>query len=371
MKPSLYEVQIKECKFSQQLLIGWKEISIWQNIDRFKTYNFYLKHFSTRVLKEWQGKVNLPLCLIKTSRHEVICGTGGIVPRILYLDTRRRCDTGHIICDWYGNVSQQQMNIGASDIYKMAKNGLLYVSYAYEGVSESFRTEPIMKYTLTTINARWEAAQRVGAAKLTRLTHRITTQLHLVAETWTVCSSGSRRPVRNFWIRPHTLKCNSSWLPTIKLHQKCSLFVLCLVMFFKFINRSFMRYLLTISNLPSIRLSIPIHYSWLSPWNQETVRVSSLLFFTRYFFPSLLNIYLHKIFHDPVYIKICYGIYQFCMGVKLGFTHQVTVFKSLYIGVHSANISSRYLLNFMCVCVCVCVCKRAFQIFFIFKINTL
>jgi len=34
------------------------------------------------------------------------------------------------------------------------------------------------------------------AAKLTRLTHKITIQLHLVAESCTICSSRSTRPVR-------------------------------------------------------------------------------------------------------------------------------------------------------------------------------
>jgi len=37
----------------------------------------------------------------------------------------------------------------------------------------------------------------VMAAKLTRLTHKTATQLHLVAESCTTCSSRSRRPVRN------------------------------------------------------------------------------------------------------------------------------------------------------------------------------
>jgi hypothetical protein len=32
--------------------------------------------------------------------------------------------------------------------------------------------------------------------KLTRLTHKIAMQLHLVAEICTICSSSSRRPVR-------------------------------------------------------------------------------------------------------------------------------------------------------------------------------
>jgi hypothetical protein len=34
------------------------------------------------------------------------------------------------------------------------------------------------------------------AAKLTRLTHKIAIQLHLVAESFTVCSSRARWPVR-------------------------------------------------------------------------------------------------------------------------------------------------------------------------------
>jgi len=38
----------------------------------------------------------------------------------------------------------------------------------------------------------------VMVAKLTTLTHKITIQLHLVAENSTVCSSRARRPVRKF-----------------------------------------------------------------------------------------------------------------------------------------------------------------------------
>jgi hypothetical protein len=62
----------------------------------------------------------------------------------------------------------------------------------YEGVSKSFRTESITK---TTTNTHWEAIQRVMAVKLTRMTHEIATQLHLVAESCTICSSRSGRPV--------------------------------------------------------------------------------------------------------------------------------------------------------------------------------
>jgi hypothetical protein len=78
----------------------------------------------------------------------------------------------------------------------------LNVIDTYEGVSKSFRTESIRKYTLTTIITRWEATQRVMAANLSRLTHKIAIQLHLVAESCTICSSRTRRPVRKLLDTP-------------------------------------------------------------------------------------------------------------------------------------------------------------------------
>jgi hypothetical protein len=72
----------------------------------------------------------------------------------------------------------------------------------YEGVSKSFRTESVTKYTLTAINTRSEATQRVMAAKLTILTHKIVIQLHLVAENSAIYSSRSRRPVRKLLDTP-------------------------------------------------------------------------------------------------------------------------------------------------------------------------
>jgi len=53
-----------------------------------------------------------------------------------------------------------------------------------------------MKCRLTTINTRSEAKHRVIAAEHTILTHKIAIQLHLVAESSTICSSRSRQPVR-------------------------------------------------------------------------------------------------------------------------------------------------------------------------------
>jgi hypothetical protein len=75
----------------------------------------------------------------------------------------------------------------------------------HEGVSKSFRTESIKKSTTTTTtttNARWEVTQRVMAAKLTRLTHKIAIQVLLMAESFTVSSSRSRRPVRKLLDTP-------------------------------------------------------------------------------------------------------------------------------------------------------------------------
>jgi hypothetical protein len=43
------------------------------------------------------------------------------------------------------------------------------------------------------------------AAKLTRLTHKIEVQLHLVTESCTICSSRSRRPVRKILDNPRII----------------------------------------------------------------------------------------------------------------------------------------------------------------------
>jgi hypothetical protein len=72
----------------------------------------------------------------------------------------------------------------------------------YDGVYKSFRTESITKYMLTTINTRLEGTQSVVAAKLTRLTHKIAIKLHLVAESFTTCSSRSRWSVRKLLDTP-------------------------------------------------------------------------------------------------------------------------------------------------------------------------
>jgi len=81
----------------------------------------------------------------------------------------------------------------------------------YEGVSKSFRTESITKYMLATINTRWEATQRVMTAKLTRLTHKIAIEVHLVAESCIVRSFRSRWPVRKLLVTPSYTAIRQSW----------------------------------------------------------------------------------------------------------------------------------------------------------------
>jgi hypothetical protein len=55
-------------------------------------------------------------------------------------------------------------------------------------------------YAYYNINTRWEATQRVMAAKLTRRTQKIAIQLHLVAESCIICSFRSRRAVRKLLV---------------------------------------------------------------------------------------------------------------------------------------------------------------------------
>jgi hypothetical protein len=89
--------------------------------------------------------------------------------------------------------------------FKTARTGLYPILHSLSyirGCVQKFWTESITKYTLTTINTRWEATQRVMAAKLTRLAHKISIQLHIVAESSAICSSRSRRPVRKLLVIP-------------------------------------------------------------------------------------------------------------------------------------------------------------------------
>jgi hypothetical protein len=91
--------------------------------------------------------------------------------------------------------------VNVMTLWQVGCSVYLYVE-TYEGVSRSFRTGSIKKYMLTTINTCWEATQKVMAAKLIRLTHKIAIQLHLAAESCAICSFRSRRPVRKLLDTP-------------------------------------------------------------------------------------------------------------------------------------------------------------------------
>jgi homospermidine synthase len=68
---------------------------------------------------------------------------------------------------------------------------------SYESVSKRFRT-----VSITNNRHSLRSNTRIMAAKLTRLTHKIAIQLYLVAESRTICSSRSRRPVRKLLDTP-------------------------------------------------------------------------------------------------------------------------------------------------------------------------
>jgi len=83
-----------------------------------------------------------------------------------------------------------------------------------------------MKYTLTTINIRSDATQRVMAAKLTRVAHKIAIQLQLVANRCNIFSSRSRRPVLKLLDTPsYGMWCNSTnyrWFTENKIKKNSS-----------------------------------------------------------------------------------------------------------------------------------------------------
>jgi len=69
-------------------------------------------------------------------------------------------------------------------------------------------------------NTHWEAVPRVMAEKLTGLTHRVSIQLHLVAESCTTCSSRSRQPVRKLLGHPRILSnLTRTWAPAMNSHS--------------------------------------------------------------------------------------------------------------------------------------------------------
>jgi len=99
---------------------------------------------------------------------------------------------------------------------------LKWVSIIIRGSIHTFLDWVITKYTLTCGITHWEATQRIMAAKLIRLTHKLTIQLHLVAESCTIWSSSSRRPVPKLLytcLSPRRRNRDISWLKVAALYR--------------------------------------------------------------------------------------------------------------------------------------------------------
>jgi hypothetical protein len=68
------------------------------------------------------------------------------------------------------------------------------------------------------------------AAKLIRLTHKIAIQLHLVAESYTICSSAPGGQSGNFWIYPRIWEDRTD--------QKAEILLLLLLLLMMMMNQS-------------------------------------------------------------------------------------------------------------------------------------
>jgi len=86
--------------------------------------------------------------------------------------------------------------VSAKGDYFIHNKLIFYTTTQIWGCIKKFPDWVKTKYIFTTRNTCSEATQRVMAAKLTTLTHKIAIQLHLVAESHNICSSCSRWPVR-------------------------------------------------------------------------------------------------------------------------------------------------------------------------------
>jgi hypothetical protein len=111
------------------------------------------------------------------------------------LELYEKCHETRSVSETWTNACVHTRNSPRKSLRRLSQE-------TYEDVFKSFRTESITEYTLTTINTRWEATQRVMAPKLTRLTHKIAIQLHLVAESYTIFNSRSRWPLRKLLDTP-------------------------------------------------------------------------------------------------------------------------------------------------------------------------
>jgi hypothetical protein len=142
----------------------------------------------------------------KLSHHQY--GARNASPAASYKCNSSRGLLGSDTVTWYSRIPRYRSSIlpPSSGIYVHTKNTYttnshscqneLHHSYEITRCNQKFPDWVITKCTLKKINTRWEVTQRVMAAKLTRLTHKIAIQLHLVADSYTISSSRSRRPVR-------------------------------------------------------------------------------------------------------------------------------------------------------------------------------
>jgi hypothetical protein len=99
--------------------------------------------------------------------------------------------------------------------YKCSRSFTRLLIMEHEGITKSFRTESITKST-----TRWEVIQRVIAAKLTRLTHKIKIQMQRPVPFAVLAPSGQSG---NFWIHSRIgpshvyLKWPKWWLGSIQV----------------------------------------------------------------------------------------------------------------------------------------------------------
>jgi hypothetical protein len=121
----------------------------------------------------------------------------------------------HFLRTWRGEVFPLRgllfcfrvitVNPGFASCYDPREQNFTHMLWSFKSTISLIPENRGSHLTHTTINTRWEATQRVMAAKLTRLTHKIAIQLHLVAESCTICSSRSRRPIRTLLDTPSSI----------------------------------------------------------------------------------------------------------------------------------------------------------------------
>jgi hypothetical protein len=106
------------------------------------------------------------------------------------------------LCHLLRSVTLSQMELNPKQMHmKQPQRALVAMSvFHYTRVIQKF--PDWVNNEIYAYNTRWEATQVVVAAKVTGMTHKIAIQLHFVVESCTICSSGSRWPVRKLLDTP-------------------------------------------------------------------------------------------------------------------------------------------------------------------------